>query len=91
MKVKNIILCLCFMFIVYPIPAFSRDWTLQVVPPGTEQFKLNAMWGSSGSDIFAVGAQGCILHYDGSTWTTWTLPEGSDHSAIIDVWSYIKI
>ena len=24
------------------------------------------MWGSSGSDVFAVGDSGTILHYDGS-------------------------
>jgi len=26
---------------------------------------LNAVWGSSGSDVFAVGNSGIILHYDG--------------------------
>ncbi|MDW7771632.1 MAG: hypothetical protein SCH71_01960 [Desulfobulbaceae bacterium] len=30
---------------------------------------LNAIWGSSGSDIFAVGDNGAILHYDGRNWT----------------------
>ena len=27
------------------------------------------MWGSSGSDVFAVGEDGTILHYDGSGWS----------------------
>jgi PKD repeat protein len=26
-------------------------------------------WGSSGSDVFAVGLFGTILHYDGATWS----------------------
>jgi hypothetical protein len=30
---------------------------------------LRAIWGSSDSDIFAVGDEGTILHFDGSTWS----------------------
>ncbi len=30
---------------------------------------LLGVWGASGTDIFAVGRQGVILHYDGSSWT----------------------
>ncbi|MCP4107814.1 MAG: hypothetical protein GY749_20105 [Desulfobacteraceae bacterium] len=30
---------------------------------------LRDIWGNSGTDIFAVGEKGTILHYDGSTWT----------------------
>jgi uncharacterized protein YijF (DUF1287 family)/uncharacterized membrane protein len=29
---------------------------------------LSAVWGSSANDVFAVGASGTILHYDGSSW-----------------------
>lgn len=31
---------------------------------------LEAVWGSSGSDVFAVGRRGRIVHSDGTTWTT---------------------
>jgi hypothetical protein len=31
---------------------------------------LNSVWGSSPSDVFAVGNKGTILHYDGISWTT---------------------
>ena len=27
------------------------------------------MWGSSGGDVFAVGSDGTILHYDGTAWS----------------------
>jgi hypothetical protein len=30
---------------------------------------LRAVWGSSESEVYAVGDDGTILHYDGSTWT----------------------
>jgi hypothetical protein len=30
------------------------------------------VWGSSGSDVFAVGHFGAIVHYDGSSWSTMT-------------------
>jgi hypothetical protein len=35
------------------------------------KWDLNAVWGSSGSDVFAVGDDGTtILHYDGSSWSS---------------------
>lgn len=33
---------------------------------------LNGVWGSSDRDVFAVGAGGTILHYDGTTWDNMT-------------------
>jgi hypothetical protein len=29
----------------------------------------DSVWGSSGSDVFAVGWDGLIIHYDGATWS----------------------
>jgi hypothetical protein len=44
--------------------AQEPDWTWQnPVPQGNH---LRGVWGSSGSDVFAVGDDGTILHYDGS-------------------------
>ena len=31
--------------------------------------RLRGVWGSSGSDVFAVGAYGTIVHYDGAGWS----------------------
>ena len=33
------------------------------------KYPLNGVWGSSSTDVFAVGDEGTILHYDGSTWS----------------------
>jgi hypothetical protein len=42
---------------------------------------LRAIWGTSGTDVYAVGDGGAIVHYDGSSWsamasgTTWNLSD----------------
>ena len=37
-----------------------------------EAVALRSIWGSSATDVFAVGESGTVLHFDGSTWTTMT-------------------
>ncbi|KPA10950.1 conserved hypothetical protein, secreted [Candidatus Magnetomorum sp. HK-1] len=43
---------------------------------------LNAIWGRSRSDIYAVGNKGIILHYDGNTWRNLSSPVQTDLYAI---------
>lgn len=38
---------------------------------------LFGVWGSSGTDVFAVGVVNIISHYDGSNWTPMALPTGA--------------
>ncbi len=63
---------------------------------------LNGVWGSSGSDVFAVGMDGTILHYDGIGWsalsggTTWHLNDvwgsgGGDVFAVGDAGTIVHI
>ncbi|AKU95957.1 hypothetical protein AKJ09_02621 [Labilithrix luteola] len=42
-------------------------WDIVTNVPTTAN--LNAIWGASPSDIWAVGDKGVALHYDGSGWT----------------------
>jgi hypothetical protein len=49
------------------VQARASEWDWQnPLPQGNP---LRGVWGSSGSDVFAVGWGGTILHYDGVGWT----------------------
>ncbi len=61
---KIMFLWFCMMAMAYTVPAIgdTADWTWQnPLPQGNS---LRDVWGSSGSDVFAVGDGGTILHYD---------------------------
>ncbi len=45
----------------------GATWTQQTVP--TREVCLSGIWGSSTTNVFAVGAHGVIWHYDGGSWT----------------------
>lgn len=45
---------------------------------------LRGVWGSSAGDVFAVGDNGTILHYDGSSWTVMDHP--GPKWVLNDVW-----
>ena len=64
------IICVWFfmmaMAYTFPIIGSAADWTWQnPLPQGNT---LLDVWGNTGSDVFAVGGGGTILHYDGSAW-----------------------
>ena len=46
-------------------PSLTEGW--QQMSSGSSM-TLRAVWGSSKSDVFAVGDNGTILHFDGSRW-----------------------
>jgi hypothetical protein len=46
-------------------------------------FNLNGIWGSSGTDVFAVGDNGIILHYNGSKWSQMDSGTATD---LLSVW-----
>ncbi len=47
---------------------------------------LNDIWGVSGSDVFAVGQQGTVLHYDGVGWTMTHGPSSNRSLDLLGVW-----
>ena len=48
------------------------------------QHGINALWGSSASDVWAVGDVGRILHWDGSAWSV--IEDGESSAQLIGVW-----
>jgi len=48
------------------VEVFGEDW--HPMDSGTRSV-LRAVWGSGPNDVFAVGENGVILHYDGWTWS----------------------
>ncbi|MCX5990868.1 MAG: PKD domain-containing protein [Chloroflexi bacterium] len=46
---------------------------------------LNAVWGSSASDVYAVGNGGTILHYNGTSWSAQVSGTTND---LLGVWGY---
>lgn len=48
-------------------PVCASGWC--VIQPAGSSSELNSMWGSGPSDVWAVGAGGTALHWDGERWT----------------------
>ena len=48
------------------------EWTVDTINPGNESLYLGRIWGSSASDVWAVGSSSStatsIWHYDGNQW-----------------------
>lgn len=71
-------------------PPGSQFWQSFVLPPGCPT--LRAMWGFNDADIWAVGDQGWILHYDGVAWTRIPEPVGLngnyDYRGVFGCWPW---
>ena len=57
-----------------------NGWPLM---PNGDGWQVNKMWGSSSSNLYAVGNNGNIAHYNGSSWTK---IESGTTTNINDVW-----
>ncbi len=65
LKTLTVLAALLAILCAVPVSGDSGEWEWQnPLPQGND---LNGVWGSSGSDVFAVGKSGTILHYDGSS------------------------
>jgi hypothetical protein len=79
MKKKRVIVLLCIAIGFMTGTGFTADWS--PMSSGTTN-NLNGLWGSSGSDVFAVGDSGTILHYDGTAWSAMASPTTSNLNSI---------
>ena len=61
------------------LPVPCAKGTFCPVPTGVSTFDtLTAVWGSSKSDVWAVGSGGTIIHWDGAAWSS--TPSGVQHT-----------
>ncbi|MCJ7744191.1 MAG: hypothetical protein MUO99_06480, partial [Dehalococcoidales bacterium] len=51
-----------------PAATTTPPTTVPTTTTPTPTSGLFGVWGSSASDVFAVGGVGTILHYDGKSW-----------------------
>ncbi len=65
-----------------PERAMQGSWTCVTGTVGANVW-LNGIWGSSPSDLFAVGDGGAAYHYNGTAWSV--LPTGTS-SNLYDIW-----
>lgn len=67
----------------------NGDWLPEWTPPDNSVL-LESLWMHSATEGWAVG--NTAVHYDGTTWTEWPLPEGKSASSVSgsapnDVWA----
>jgi len=62
-----------------------NGWPLM---PNGDNWQVNKMWGSSPNDLYAVGNNGNIAHYNGQSWTK--IESGTD-LPIRDIWGDFNI
>jgi hypothetical protein len=72
----------------------GQSWSQREVPAGSHEGRVNGVWFSSSSDVFAVGLcdayyayqrYDIVLHYDGSSWTQTQMNTGTALD-LRDVW-----
>jgi predicted small secreted protein len=65
----------------YVVPTGSSNAKALPMSSGT-QANLAGIWGSSSSNVFAVGAGGTILHYDGKVWSVMSSGTSNDLNSV---------
>lgn len=61
---------------------FVPGWRLYVQSPAPTFENLNAVAATSSSDVWAVGDNGTVLHFDGAAWTNVSIAGGKDLAAV---------
>lgn len=81
---NNIIFMTGGSIIKYDGTNYKIDCTIRPLITG----QLNKLWGSSSSDLYAVGNGGNIAHWDGVKWTKIESPIGTGGTTVdlLDIW-----
>ena len=67
---KSVLVMIMLMALLVSVQAAEAGWTN--VTPANSTKTLYGIWGTSPSNIYALGQDGAILHYDGTAWTAET-------------------
>lgn len=71
----------CLLFYLINANVVRAEWEWQYpLPQGND---LHRVWGTSSSNVFAVGSFGTIMRYDGSSWTA--MPSGTTKD-LLGIW-----
>ena len=91
LRIAFVWIFLCFLAMMIPI-GIEADWTS--IHTGFASSTINDIWGTSPSNLFVVGDDGYICHWNGETWSDQPLGmdlnfdlEGVWGSSADDVWA----
>jgi uncharacterized delta-60 repeat protein len=68
---------------IYHYSSAEAVWREMAAPLPTGG-ALDGLWGTTRNDVYAVGASGAVVHYDGTAWTT--LPAHIPSGALYRIW-----
>jgi|GEM_PF-3980547 len=69
MGLTVLLVILLIVFFVFVNPWLQSDKTWHSMKTSIKE-DLWEIWGSSASDVFAIGDSGTLLHYDGQSWNS---------------------
>jgi hypothetical protein len=74
------------------LPIWNSIWRTRTIETGLDEAtpdnNLTDVWGFNQDDIYVVGFNGTILHYDGSQWTKM---ESGTTADLTGVWGYVLV
>ncbi|MGO9687576.1 MAG: WD40/YVTN/BNR-like repeat-containing protein, partial [Syntrophobacteraceae bacterium] len=68
--VAGLLIGACAILVIGCINAEAGRWTRHDTM--VTRIQYSSVWGTSGSDVYAVGDKGAIVHYDGKSWSYMT-------------------
>ena len=85
--IGRLVLAACIVLVLAVLPQTAATAAISPDGWGTQTsdttWTLYGVWGTASADVFAVGENGTILHYDGASWNSM---DSGVSVALFDVW-----